>query len=109
MSELCSLELPSGHSQQVGTASILTFIAVKTTRPKHVDTTLCPGDELMWLRTTLVFRDGIGWEVDEYCESVSDLQHNMQKDFVYLEQAGAILQDAGQDCVELALFNADKI
>ena len=34
------------------------LFAIKTVRPQHVNTTLCPSDELMWLRTTLVFRLG---------------------------------------------------
>ena len=35
------------------------LFAITTTVPEYVDTTLCPSDELMRLRTTLVkFRDG---------------------------------------------------
>ncbi len=35
------------------------LFAITTAVPEYVDTTLCPSDELMWLRTTLVkFRDG---------------------------------------------------
>ena len=30
------------------------LFAMTTTVPEYVDTTLCPSDELMWLRTTLV-------------------------------------------------------
>lgn len=41
------------------------LFAIKTVRPQHVNTTLCPGDKLMWLRTTRIFREGSGWEVDE--------------------------------------------
>ena len=37
------------------------MFAIKTTAPKHVDTTIAPSDELMWLRTTLVCREGTGW------------------------------------------------
>ena len=39
------------------------LFAIRTTLPKYVDTTMAPADELMWLRTTLVCRDGSGWEV----------------------------------------------
>ena len=31
------------------------LFAIRTVRPQHVNTTVCPSDELMWLRTTLVF------------------------------------------------------
>ena len=54
------------------------LFAVKTTRPFHVDTTLAPSDEVMWLRTTLVFREQVGWEVIEYCEAISDLRDNLE-------------------------------
>ena len=38
-----------------------------------MDTTYCPSESLMWLRTTLVrFADGI-WELEEFCQSISDL------------------------------------
>eukprot|EP00438_Fugacium_kawagutii_P026160 Skav230005 [mRNA] locus=scaffold5058:3896:10669:+ [translate_table: standard] len=47
--------------------------AIKTTEPKFVDSTLAPADELMWLRTTLVFRGG-AYEVAEYCEPISELE-----------------------------------
>ena len=59
--------------------------AIKTVRPTHVDTTLCPSDELMWLRSTLVFRDGNGWEVDEFCEPIADMRHNLEEDFSILK------------------------
>ena len=49
-----------------GIASIHIFMQSRQCVPTHVDTTLCPSDELMWLRSTLVFRDGNGWEVDEF-------------------------------------------
>ena len=40
--------------------------------PEYVDTTLCPSDELMWLRTTLVkFTDG--WYLFEFCKQLADL------------------------------------
>ena len=49
------------------------LFAITTTVPEHVDTTLCPSDELMWLRTTLVtFRDG--WRLFEFCKQIGDLQ-----------------------------------
>ena len=67
------------------------LLAIKPPGTKHVDTTLCPSDEMMWLRTTLVYRDGIGWEVDECCESVSGLQSNLEEDFVYPEQVVEVI------------------
>ena len=47
--------------------------AIKTTLPKYVDTTTAPSDELMWLRTTLVCREGGIWEVLEYCGAIGEL------------------------------------
>ena len=64
--------------------------AIKTVRPTHVDTTLCPGDELMWLRSTLVFRDGNGWEVDEFCVPIADMRHNLE-DFFHPESAVEVI------------------
>ena len=83
------------------------LFAINTNRPKHVDTTLCPSDEMMWLRTTLVYRDGIRWEVDEYCESVSDLQSNLEEDFVYPEQVVEVITLAHKHAMQdefLGLF-----
>ena len=56
---------------------------IRTVRPQHVNTTLCPSDELMWLRTTLVFREGSGWEIDEYCEAISEIQHNLEDEILF--------------------------
>ena len=87
------------------------LFAIKTTRPKHVDTTLCPSDEMMWLRTTLVYRDGIGWEVDEYCESVSELQSNLEEDFVYPEQVVEVITLAHKHAMQdefLGFFFNDR-
>ena len=47
--------------------------ALTTRRAKFVDTTLRPAEEMMWLRTTLVFRNGQGWELLEFSEPVSDM------------------------------------
>ena len=41
---------------------------------------LCPSDELMWLRTTLVFREVGGWEVVELCEPIADMRHNLEEE-----------------------------
>ena len=49
------------------------LFAIKTTLPKFVDTTTTPSDELVWLRTTLVCREGGTWEVVEFCEAIGDL------------------------------------
>eukprot|EP00435_Cladocopium_sp_Y103_P032196 s4054_g8.t1 len=61
------------------------LFAIKTKLPRHVDTTLAPSDELMWLRTTLVFREGTAWEVDEYCEPIADLRHNLEEELIFPE------------------------
>ena len=37
----------------------------------------------MWLRTTLVFREGSAWEVDEYCEPIADLRHNLEEEILF--------------------------
>ena len=42
------------------------LLALKTRRAKCVDTTMCPATELLWLRTTLVLRNGLGWELLEF-------------------------------------------
>eukprot|EP00435_Cladocopium_sp_Y103_P026603 s1870_g6.t1 len=47
--------------------------ALTTRRARFVDTTICPATEMMWLRTTLVFRTGIGWELLEFSEPISEL------------------------------------
>jgi hypothetical protein len=65
------------------------LFATKTTAPKHVDTTLCPSDELMWLRTTLVFREVGGWEVVELCEPIADMRHNLEEE---IYDAGSIVE-----------------
>ena len=59
--------------------------AIKTKRPEHVDTTLAPSDELMWLRTTLVFREGSGWEVNEFCEEIADLRDDLTSEIYFPE------------------------
>ena len=38
-----------------------------------MDKTLCPSDELMWLRTTLV-KFTYGWHLYEFCKQIADLQ-----------------------------------
>ena len=48
--------------------------ALTTRRARFVDTTLCPGGEMMWYRTTLVFRDAQGWELLEFGEPISELE-----------------------------------
>ena len=55
------------------------LFATKTTAPKLVDTNLCLADELMWLRTTLVFRELGGWDVVERCEPIADMGHNLEE------------------------------
>ena len=50
------------------------LFVLRTRRPNFVDATVCPSTEMMWLRTTLVFRDGRGWELLEFSEPVSELE-----------------------------------
>ena len=45
-----------------------------TFRRAKFDTTLCPAAEMMWLRTSLVSRNGQGWELLEFSEPVSELE-----------------------------------
>ena len=59
------------------------MFAIRTTIPKHVDTTMVPSEELMWLRTTLVCREGSGWEVDEFCEAIADLPEGLEAEFYF--------------------------
>eukprot|EP00435_Cladocopium_sp_Y103_P049163 s1537_g14.t1 len=42
------------------------MVAIKATASKHVGTTLVPSEELMWLRTALVCREGSGWETTSF-------------------------------------------
>ena len=46
--------------------------AISTFEPRHINTTLIPSRELMWLRTTLVKRD-TGWELDEFARPIADI------------------------------------
>ena len=48
--------------------------ALTTRRARFVDTTPCPAGEMMWFRTTLVFRDAQGWELLEFGEPISELE-----------------------------------
>ena len=50
------------------------LFALTTRRARFVDTTICPATEMMWLRTTLVFRDGQGWELLEFGEPIQELE-----------------------------------
>ena len=47
--------------------------ALHSNSPYHVDTTYCPSDSLLWLRTTLVRLEDGNWQVDEYWASISDM------------------------------------
>ena len=42
---------------------------------------MVPSDELMWLRTTLVCREGSGWEVDEFCAGIAVWQEGLEAEF----------------------------
>ena len=48
--------------------------AIRTQGNQHIDTTLCPGNGLLWLRTTLIQLPNGTWELDEFCASISDLR-----------------------------------
>ena len=61
------------------------LFAIRTTLPKYVDTTMAPADELMWLRTTLVCRDGSGWEVMEFCEAIGELPGAIDEEILFPE------------------------
>ena len=50
-----------------------TIFALRNFSAQHVDTTLCPAEGL-WLRTTLVKLIDGEWILDEFGESVSDLE-----------------------------------
>ena len=50
-----------------------TVYGLRSMSPNHVDTTYCPSEGLLWLRTTLIkFEDG-EWELEEFGQSISDL------------------------------------
>ena len=46
--------------------------ALRSNSPQCVDTTLCPAETLMWLRTTLV-KYVHGWEVYEYAQPITEI------------------------------------
>ena len=61
------------------------LFAIKTTLPKFVDTTTAPSDEVMWLRTTLVCREGGVWEVLEFCEAIGELPAGIDEEISFPE------------------------
>ena len=88
------------------------LFAIKTTRPQHVDTTYAPSEELMWHRTTLIFREGSGWEVDEFCEEISDIQHNLEDELLYPETVLEVVTLAHKYAMQdedLGFFMRDRI
>ena len=46
---------------------------LRSISPNHVDTTYCPSEGLLWLRTTLIKGNDGEWELEEFGQSVSDL------------------------------------
>ena len=46
---------------------------LRSTSPNHVDTTYCPSEGLLWLRTTLIKDIDGEWELEEFGQSISDL------------------------------------
>ena len=67
------------------------LFAIKTKQPKFVDTTLAPADEVMWLRTTLVCREGGSWEVLEFCEAIGELPGGIDDDIIAPESVLEVL------------------
>ena len=63
-----------------------------------MDTTVCPSTEMMWLRTMLVFRNGQGWELLEYCEPISELDE-LEGDIYDPESILEVLTLAHVHCV----------
>ncbi len=54
------------------------LFSITTMAPEYRGTTLCPSDDLMWLRTTLVkFTDG--WYLFEFCKQIADLETMTEK------------------------------
>ena len=49
-----------------------------------MSTAVCPSTEMMWLRTTLVFRNGRGWEFLEFSEFVSEVEELEGRDALLL-------------------------
>ena len=49
------------------------IFALRSSANQHVDTTLCPSDCLLWLRTTLIHLDDDTWGLREFCQNLSDL------------------------------------
>ena len=76
------------------------LFAIRTVRPRHVDTTMCPSDELIWHRTTLVYREEIGWELDEYCEQISDIQHSLEDEFYNPESVVEVITIAHKHAMQ---------
>ena len=72
--------------------------AIRTTQPFHVNTTLVPSDELMWLRTTLVCREGSGWEVDEFCEAIADLRDDLESEINFSSNVVEVITIAHKTC-----------
>ena len=65
--------------------------AIRTTTPKFVDTTLAPADELLWLCTTLCYRENSGWEVLEFCEAIGELPGGIDEEIVFRHLSRRIL------------------
>ena len=88
------------------------LFAVKRKLPKHVDSTCAPSEELMWLRKTLVFREGTGWEVDEYCEAIADMRHNLEQEFYFPETVVEVMTLAHKYALqdyELGFYMYDRM
>ena len=48
--------------------------ALRSISPQHVDTIFCISDAVLWLRTTLVKHDDDTWHLDEFCESIAEME-----------------------------------
>ena len=49
-------------------------IALHSNSQQHVDTLYCPSDGLLWLRTTLIRHEDGTWELEEFSESIAELE-----------------------------------
>ena len=61
------------------------LLAIRTTLPKYVDTTVTPASEPMWFRTTFVCREGSGWEISEFCEAIGGLPGGIDEEMLFPE------------------------
>ena len=61
------------------------LLAIRTTLPKYVGTTVTPASEPMWFRTTFACREGSGWEISEFCEAIGGLPGGIDEEMLFPE------------------------